>query len=123
MLTDVFLGTVWTEAAGAMRDLALMAEPSFAPTADAAAQKARTSLNRRFLDDANRRINFAIMKDGTGQAEQTVWPAFGIWRGVFDGNHAAVAGMLDQLAASGLGTDWGRAHALEGQHAVRPAVL
>jgi len=107
VLTDVFLGTVWTEAAGAMRDLARIADPSFADTADAAAKKARASINRRFLDDANRRINFAVMKGGEGQAEQTVWPAFGIWRGVFDPGHAAVAGMLDQLAGSGLGTDWG----------------
>ena len=47
------------------------------------------------------------MKDGQGQAEQTVWPAFGIWRGVFDPGHAAVDGMLDLLAGHGLGTDWG----------------
>ena len=107
VLTDVFLGTVWTEAAGAMRDLAQIAEPSFADTAQAAAQKARASINRRFLDDANRRINFAIMKDGKGQAEQTVWPAFGIWRGVFDAGHPAVEGMLDELAGAGLATDWG----------------
>jgi glycogen debranching enzyme len=107
VLTDVFLGTAWTEAASAMRDLARMADPPFADTAEAAAKKARASLNRRFLDDANRRINFAVMKDGQGQAEQTVWPAFGIWRGVFDPGHDAVAGMLDQLAGHGLGTDWG----------------
>ncbi len=107
VLTDVYLGTVWTEAAGAMRDLARIADPAFAPTAQAAAEKARASINRRFPDNANRRINFAIMKDGKGQAEQTVWPAFGIWRGVFDLGQPGVEGMLDQLARAGLGTDWG----------------
>ncbi len=107
VLTDVFLGTVWTEAAGAMSDLAKVAEPPFAATSDAAAKKARASLNRRFLDDGNKRINFAIMKDGTEQAEQTVWPAFGIWRQVFDEGHPAVAGMLDELARAGIATDWG----------------
>jgi hypothetical protein len=107
VLTDVYLGTVWTEATDAMRDLALIAEPGFADTAAAASKKARASINRRFLDDTNRRINFAIMKGGQGQAEQTVWPAFGIWRGVFEPGHAAVAGMLDLLAGHGLGTDWG----------------
>jgi glycogen debranching enzyme len=107
VLTDVFLGTVWTEAAAAMTDLARIAEPAFATVSDAAARKARAALNRRFLDDANRRINFAIMKDGTGQAEQTVWPAFGIWRGVFDEGHPAVGGMLDELARAGIATDWG----------------
>jgi glycogen debranching enzyme len=107
VLTDVFLGTVWTEAAGAMADLAAIAEPSFAATAKAAADKAHAAINRRFLDDAARRINFAVMKDGKGQAEQTVWPAFGIWRGVFDAGHPAVEGTLDELAGAGLGTDWG----------------
>jgi glycogen debranching enzyme len=107
VLTDVFLGAVWTEAAAAAADLAAVADPSFAPTARAAADKARASLNRRFLDDENRRVNFAVMKDGTGQAELTVWPAFGIWRGVFDEDRAAVEGMLDRLAGVGVGTDWG----------------
>ncbi len=105
--TDVFLATVWTEAAAAMMDLARIADPSFLPTAEAAATKARAAINRRFLDDKARRINFAILKNGTGQAEQTDWPAFGIWRGVFDPGHAAVDGMLDELARAGLGTDWG----------------
>ena len=105
--TDVFLATVWTEAAAAMTDLAKVADPAFLPTAEAAATKARAAINRRFLDDTNRRINFAILKNGTGQAEQTDWPAFGIWRGVFDRGHAAVDGMLDELARAGLGTDWG----------------
>jgi glycogen debranching enzyme len=107
VLTDVFLGAAWTEAAAAMRDLAAIADPDFVATADAAARKARAALNRRFLDDANRRVNFAIMKDGTGQSEQTVWPAFGIWRGVFDAGHAAVDGALDELAGAGLAADWG----------------
>jgi glycogen debranching enzyme len=107
VLTDVFLGAVWTEAAAAAADLAAIADPPFASDARAAAEKARTSLNRRFLDDANRRVNFAVMKDGTGQAELTVWPAFGIWRGVFDETRPAVSGMLDQLAGAGVGTDWG----------------
>jgi hypothetical protein len=107
VLTDVFLGTVWTEAAAAMTDLAKVAEPAFAPTSETAATKARASLNGRFLDDGNKRINFALMKDGTAQAEQTVWPAFGIWRQVFDQGHPAVAGMLDELARAGIATDWG----------------
>ncbi|HSC28621.1 MAG TPA: glycosyl hydrolase family 65 protein [Vicinamibacterales bacterium] len=107
VLTDVFLGAVWTEAAAGAADLASIADPPFASTARAAADKARASLNRRFLDDGNRRVNFAVMKDGSGQAELTVWPAFGIWRGVFDESRPAVAGMLDQLAGAGVGTDWG----------------
>jgi hypothetical protein len=107
VLTDVFLGAAWTEAAAAAADLAAVADPAFEPTARAAAAKARASLNLRFLDDQNRRIHFAVMKDGKGQSEQTVWPAFGIWRGVFDTDRPAVAGMLDELAGSGLGTDWG----------------
>ncbi|MBE3097566.1 MAG: hypothetical protein IMZ44_10640, partial [Planctomycetes bacterium] len=107
VLTDVFLGAAWTEAAGAAADLAQVADPSFVAVARIAATKARASLNRRFLDDANRRIHFAVMKDGKGQSEQTVWPAFGMWRGVFDADRPAVAGMLDELAGAGVGSDWG----------------
>ena len=107
VLTDVFLASAWTEAAGAATTLARIADPAFAPTAQAAYDKARASLNRRFLDDAGRRIYYAVMKDGQGHAEQTVWPAFGIWRGVFDTNRPAVEGMLDELARAGIGADWG----------------
>jgi hypothetical protein len=47
------------------------------------------------------------MKDGKGQAEPTVWPGFGLWRGVFDASRPAVAGALDDLAGAGVGADWG----------------
>ncbi len=47
------------------------------------------------------------MKDGKGQAEPTVWPGFGLWRGVFDATRPAVAGALDDLAGAGVGADWG----------------
>lgn len=107
VLTDVFLGAAWTEAAEATSELAALAGDIFSSTANLVAEKARASLNRRFLDHENRRLFFAVMKDGTGQAEQTVWPAFGLWRGVFDTNNAAVDGMLDELAGAGVGADWG----------------
>jgi glycogen debranching enzyme len=107
VLTDVFLGAAWTEAADAAAELASIAGDPFAPAARAAATKARHSLNARFLDDNGRRIYFAYMKDGKGQAEPTVWPGFGLWRGVFDATRPAVAGALDDLAGAGVGADWG----------------
>jgi glycogen debranching enzyme len=107
VLTDVFLGAAWTEAADAAAELADLAGDAFAATARAAAAKARQSLNARFLDDQGRRIYFAYMKDGKGQAEPTVWPGFGLWRGVFDAARPAVAGALDDLAGAGVGADWG----------------
>ena len=107
VLTDVFLGAAWTEAADAAAELAELAGDPFAATARAAAVKARQSLNARFLDDQGRRIYFAWMKDGKGQAEPTVWPGFGLWRGVFDATRPAVAGALDDLAGAGVGADWG----------------
>jgi hypothetical protein len=104
----VFLGAVWPEAADAAAEIAALADDSaFAETARAAAAKARASLNRRFLDDEGSRIFFAVMKDGKGQAEPTVWPGFGLWRGVFDASRPAVAGALDDLAGAGVGADWG----------------
>jgi glycogen debranching enzyme len=107
VLTDVFLASAWTEATAAAVNLARIADPGFVATAQAAHDKARASLNRRFLDDAGKRIYYAVMRDGKGQAEQTVWPAFGIWRGVFDMTRPAVQGMLDELARPGIGADWG----------------
>ncbi|HSP89433.1 MAG TPA: glycosyl hydrolase family 65 protein, partial [Vicinamibacterales bacterium] len=107
VLTDVFLGAAWTEGADAAAELAELAGDPFAATAKAAAAKARQSLNARFLDDEGRRIYFAYMKDGKGQAEPTVWPGFGLWRGVFDATRPAVAGALDDLAGEGVGADWG----------------
>lgn len=107
VLTDVFLAAAWTEAASAAADLAAVGDPSLSTPARKAASRARASLNRRFLDDERRRIHFALMKGGRGQSEQTVWPAFGIRRGVFDVDRPAVDGMLDELARAGVGTDWG----------------
>ena len=107
VLTDVFLAAAWTDAAAATADLAAIAEPAFAPRAVAAAVTARAALNRRFPDDANRTMHFALLRDGTPRSALTVWPAFGIARGVFDVDRPAVAGTLDQLAGAGLGADWG----------------
>jgi glycogen debranching enzyme len=107
VLTDVFLAAAWTEAADAAAELADLAGDAFAATARRAHQKARASLNTRFLDDGGRRVYFAFMKNGRGQAEATVWPAFGIWRGVFDSGRPAVEGMLDELSSSGIAADWG----------------
>jgi len=107
VLTDVFLGAAWTEAAEAAAELAEMVGDPLAAPARAAAATARASLNTRFLDDAGKRIYFAWMKDGKGQAEPTVWPGFGLWRGVFDTSRPAVAGALDDLAGAGVGADWG----------------
>jgi glycogen debranching enzyme len=105
--TDVFLAAAWTDAAAATADLAALAEPDFAATARAAAVRARLALNSRFLDDDHRRVTFAVMRDGSAEKAPTVWPAFGIWRGVFDALRPAVAGTLDELSGSALATDWG----------------
>ncbi|MEW5981424.1 MAG: glycosyl hydrolase family 65 protein [Acidobacteriota bacterium] len=108
VLTDVYLAAVWTEAADAAAEMAALAgDDGFAASSRAAAVKARGALNRRFLDDEGRRIFFAVMKGGQGQAEPTVWPGFGLWRGVFDADRPAVAGALDDLAGAGVGADWG----------------
>jgi glycogen debranching enzyme len=107
VLTDVYLASAWTEAADAAAELATLAGDPFAPTARQAYEKARYSLNTRFLDDPGRRIYYAWTKSGRGDAEPTAWAAFGIWRGMFDAGHPAVAGMLDELARPGIAADWG----------------
>jgi glycogen debranching enzyme len=107
VLTDVYLAAVWTEATDAAAELATIAGDGFAARAREAHTKARASINTRFLDDEGKRIYYAWMKSGTGQAEATAWSAVGIWRGAFDATRPAVAGMLDELARPGIGADWG----------------
>lgn len=107
VLTDVYLAAVWTEATEAAAEIATIAGDAFAADARAAHGKARASLNGRFLDDEGKRIYYAWMKSGTGQAEATAWSAVGIWRGMFDADRPAVRGMLDELARPGIAADWG----------------
>jgi len=106
-MTDVFLAAAWADAAAAAADLASVSEPAFRPRAVAAAARARRALNERFLDDAGRTVHFALDRGGTPRDALTVWPAYGIARGVFDADRPAIAGTLDALAGAGLGADWG----------------
>ena len=108
LLTDVFLAGVWVDAARAMSSLAvIVGDSAKAREAQQVYDKARASLNRRFLDEKSRTIHYALLKDGTGLNERTVWPAVGLWRGLFDAGSPAVGGMLDELAGAGVGADWG----------------
>jgi glycogen debranching enzyme len=107
VLTDVYLASVWTEAAGAASSLArTVGDDGFAAVAARAHERALASLNRRFPDDENGVLSFALLKSGTAQPEVTVWPAFGLWRDLFEAR-PAVEGALDALASSRLGADWG----------------
>ncbi|HEY7698484.1 MAG TPA: GH116 family glycosyl hydrolase, partial [Vicinamibacteria bacterium] len=108
VLTDVYLAAAWTAATKAASEMAgLLGEASTSKEALEAHEKARSSLNRRFLDDANRGIAFALLRNGKAQPEVTSWPAFGLWRSVFEPGRPAVEAVLDALAGSGLGADWG----------------
>ena len=107
VLTDVYLASAWTEATEAAAEIAEISGDAFAASARAAHGKARASLNTRFLDDTAKRMHFAWMKSGRGDVEPSAWMAFGLWRGVFDASRPAVVATLDELAASGIGTDWG----------------
>jgi glycogen debranching enzyme len=107
VLTDVYLAAAWTAAAKAASDIAdLVGEKAIASEARAAHEKARGALNRRFLDEANPGIAFALLRSGSAQPEVTSWPAFGLWRGLFDSG-PPVEAALDALAGSRLGSDWG----------------
>ena len=108
VLTDVYLAAVWTMAAESAGELALvLGERDFARGAQDTWVKARAAANARFLDNEGRQIYFAILRDGQGQAEPSVWMAWGLWQEVFDDLHPAVGGALEQLAGSGIGADWG----------------
>jgi hypothetical protein len=105
--TDVYLAAVWTEATAAAAEIATIAGDAFAAEARNAHAKARAAINARFLDDEGKRIYYAWMKSGKGEAEATAWSAVGIWLGVFDAGRPAVRGMLDELARPGIAADWG----------------
>jgi len=108
VLTDVYLAAAWTMATESAGELALvLGENDFAREAQDAWVKARAAANARFLDNEGRQIYFAILRDGQGQAEPSVWMAWGLWQRVFDELHPAVGGALEQLAGSGIGADWG----------------
>jgi hypothetical protein len=108
VLTDVYLAAAWTMATESAGELALvLGEDEFARGAQHAWVKARASANERFLDNENRQIYFAILRDGLGQAEPSVWTAWGLWQRVFDDLHPAAVGALEEIAGSGIGADWG----------------
>jgi hypothetical protein len=107
VLTDVYLASVWTEATLSASELARwLGETAFADEADGARTKALSSLGR-FYDDENGVLSFALLRSGVAQPEVTVWPAFGLWRGVFDRDRKAVGGAIDTISSSLLGADWG----------------
>lgn len=108
LLTDVFLAAVWVDAARAMSSLAvIVGDTTAVREAQTVYDRARAALNRRFLDESTRTIHYALLKDGSALGERTVWPAVGLWRGLFDAASPAVSGMLDELAGAGVGADWG----------------
>jgi hypothetical protein len=108
VLTDVYLAAAWTAATRAVFELGTaLAERDFASDARAAHERALASLNRRFLDDESPGIAFALLNSGKPQPEVTSWPAFGLFRSVFERGRPSVEAALDSLAGSGLGADWG----------------
>jgi hypothetical protein len=109
VLTDVYLGAVWTAATKAASELAsALGESAFASDAEAAHENARASLNRRFLLEGEKPgVAFTLLKSGRAQPEVTAWPAFGLWRGVFDSGRPSVVAALDALSGSRLASDWG----------------
>ncbi|HXH06886.1 MAG TPA: glycosyl hydrolase family 65 protein [Vicinamibacterales bacterium] len=107
VLTDVYLAAAWTDGAAAAAELFALTDHPLATRAQEAHARARAALDRRFADDDAQAIRFAVLRDGQGRLEPTVWPAFGLWRGLFDRRRPAVIGTLDRLAGAGIGTDWG----------------
>ncbi len=123
VLTDVFLGTVWTEAAGAMRDLARLADPSFAATAQRRGQEGarvdQPPVPRRRKPADQLRDHEG--RQGPGRAD-----------GLAGLRHLArrvrpratgCRGDARPVGARGARHRLGRPHALEGEHALRAAVV
>jgi hypothetical protein len=109
VLTDVYLAAAWTAATKAFLELAgALGEGGLVSGVLSPHEKAFTSLNRRFVADGDSPgIAFALLRSGAAQPEVTAWPAFGLWRRVFETERPAVEAALDALAGSRLASDWG----------------
>jgi glycogen debranching enzyme len=106
ILSDVYLGGVWTAALDRFARMAeAMGEPALAGSARAIRTRALRTLEARLWLPESRRYAFALLQDGSVNASLTAWPATAMAFGVFD--RARGADMAARLASSEIMTDWG----------------
>lgn len=106
MHQDVYLAAVWTEAAEAMRELAV-ARGAAQLASEAAALRARAlaTLNEQYWIDAAGHHAFGLLASGATNDALTVWPATAAAFGLLEPGRGRQT--LTAIASSRLTTDWG----------------
>jgi len=104
--TDIYLASVWTQAARGMAELArAMGEEKLASRADADFKKAQAALEAKFWDAELGQYSYAFNKEGKLVKELTPWCAYPlIWN---LGSQERAGQTLEKMSASDLTTDWG----------------
>jgi hypothetical protein len=103
---DIYLAAVWTEAAGAMKEMAtVMGERSMAAEAERLRARATASLDREYwLPDAGHHA-FGVLRSGKTNDTLTVWPATAAAFRLLEPDRARQT--LLRLASHRLTADWG----------------
>ena len=106
ILSDVYMSGVWVASLDRFARMArAMGEPALADSAQAIRAKAVRTMESALWLPKLRQYAFALLQDGTVNANLTAWPATAMAFGVF--NAARGADMAARLASSSIMTDWG----------------
>jgi len=106
LATDVYLAGVSAEAHRSIQHLAgVLGDGELAAQSGQAWERSRASLNQKFWNPEKRILSFALTEGGGRSDELTAWPAVPILFRLIETDHAGQ--MLTELAAGGIGADWG----------------
>ena len=106
ILSDIYMSGVWVAALDRVARMAeTVGEPAIATQARTIRAKAVATIETKFWMPALRQYAFALLQDGTVNANLTAWAATAMAFGVLDSSRGA--DMAAKLASSNITTDWG----------------
>ena len=106
ILSDIYMSGVWVAALDRVARMAeSVGDPAIAAQARAIRAKAIATIEAKFWIPSLRQYAFALLEDGTVNANVTAWSATAMAFGVLDTLRGAE--MAAKLASSNISTDWG----------------
>ena len=106
ILSDIYMSGVWVAALDRFARMAdAMGEPALAARARQVRSRALATMESKLWMPALGQYAFALLQDGTVNANLTAWAATAMAFGVLDADHGAE--MAAKLASSSILTDWG----------------
>ncbi len=106
ILSDIYMSGVWVAALERVARMAeSVGEPAIATQARATRRKALATIETRFWMPAQKQYAFALLQDGSVNANVTAWAATAMAFGILDRERGAA--MAATLASSSIMTDWG----------------